>query len=173
MAHYGSDFTSGRYTRLDRGEWGTGYDSGYRGQGWGGHSGGRGSGWSNLGRADGWGTANRGYDRDLDESWESMGHGGGRQDFGDQGYGRPGFGRSSHGRYGSSFDRSGSRFGSSPGYSDYGAGQGNFYDRDVRRFGGRIGHDYDADFSDRLRRGWNRFRNEAREWMGRGYDRGW
>jgi hypothetical protein len=31
----------------------------------------------------------------------------------------------------------------------------------------------DDDFGDRMRRGWSRLRDEARGWLGRGYDRGW
>jgi hypothetical protein len=37
-----------------------------------------------------------------------------------------------------------------------------------------MGEDYDTDFGDRVRQGWNRLREEARGWMGRGgYDRNW
>lgn len=174
MARYGNDFTSGRYMRYDRNQepMGSGYDFGYRGADrWGGgYSSGRGHGWGDFEGNRGWSARNRNSSGDLDESWGSMGHGGGRRDYGEGHYGTPGAG---YGRSGSTFG-AGSAFGQArgSGQSRYGGPQRNFYDRDMNASGGRIGQDYDEDFGDRLRQGWNRFRQEARGWMGR-YDRGW
>ena len=176
MARYGSDFTSGRYTRIGQGESEMGYDGGYRGDDrWGNDPWGRAERWDTFGGNDGWGTRNRGYGRDLNESWGSMGHGGGRQDYGDQGSGRSSGFRPSPGAgmFGSNLGHPGYRVDQSPGYTDFRGTNRNFYDREMHRGGGRMGHDYDQDFGDRLRRGWNRFRNEARGWMGGGYDGRW
>ena len=86
--------------------------------------------------------------RDFDTGWSSTGHGWGRPDM-DEGYNSP-YGRYSSRPYPGTNEYERSRYG----------GEGRFLD-------------YDEDFGDRLRRGWNRFREEARGWMGRGYDRGW
>ena len=164
MANYGRDYTEGRYTRRNTG-FGN-YDDGYRGSnrpGWGfdqsrdrypgnqGFGRDRENGWGGRGQADSFGGTYRGGARDFqsgfDDSWSSPG----------QGWGGSNFNARSGSPYSGYFDRPprGSSFGPS------------------NRYFGDRGHHYDEDFGDRLRRGWNRFREEARDWMGRGYDRGW
>jgi hypothetical protein len=161
MAYYGRDY-SGRNNWMNRGENGIRYDSEYGGGGYGrGWSTDRGQGWSSLDRGIGWGERGRtGGFGNLDERWRS---GAGRQ-------GRPAFDEDRMGGYGGW--RGGSYGSTNRGYL---GGQGDIsrgYDRGMTAHR-RPTQEYDQDFGDRLRRGWNRFREEARDWMGRGYDRGW
>lgn len=151
MARYGEGFRAGRYTRRNVDEFGMGYDSDYVGGGYGYGWGGTGD-WRN--RSD-WATRRP---SSIGERWRSQGLGRG-YDYDEFRAGRYGGFRS--GPYGSSRDwrdRSGESW-----RTEYG--------RDLMP-GGWHG-DYDAGISDRVRRGWKRFRDEARGWMGRGYDRGW
>lgn len=151
MMQYGEDFRTGRYNGGGNPYEGQ-YESGRRADHW----------WSARRSVGGGGYGGEAAGRgpgDLDESWSSMAHGRGRPDFDGQG------------------DRTrrsmiAERFrGSFPG--SYRSRQVP-YDRGYQRFGGRVGHDYDEDLGERVRRGWTRIRSEAREWMGgRGYDRAW
>jgi hypothetical protein len=180
MAYYGRDYTSGRFTRNNMGDSG-GYDSDFGGNNWygGGWSGSRGRSWNefnqNQGQGEGWGNRPRSNldnnnwgntgRSNFDNHWGNTGYGRGRTNFGSDewtgnnrwqngGYGG-GMERGRMGNYGGSFDR-------------------NFYDRDMHGHGGSMGHDYDEDLGDRLRRGWSRVRDGARGWMGgRGYGGGW
>src|SRR5690606_16555834 len=99
------------------------------------------------GRGSGWGQS------DFDDEWNRS---------------RQGWGRNFDDDWGSS-----QRFHE----GDYGyggsMGRGGGYGRYDRSYFGRDRNtgSYDEDFSDRLRRGWRRLRDEARDWMGRGYDR--
>ena len=178
MARYGEEF-HGRYNWRSGPDQG-GYDRGFRG-GWNQTWGQARNAHGGFGGGSGWGTPSAGRGGELNESWSSMGHGRGRSDFGSgSGYGRNDFSRNDFGRndFGRSYfgdeGRGGStswgRHGQLEPMSRYEAG---------REFGGgpyrsgRVGHDYDDGFSERIRRGWNRLRDEARDWMGRGYDRGW
>ena len=151
MRQYGEDFRSGRYTRA-RNHYDGRHQSAPRSGGrWDAHLGPGGGRFE--GEAD---PRSRGG---LDESWSSMAHGRGRPDFDGQ-----------HRRTRGSMLAERFR-GSLPGSW---AGARQPYDHGYQRFGGRVGHDYDQDFGERVRRGWNRIRSEAREWMGgRGYDRAW
>jgi hypothetical protein len=57
--------------------------------------------------------------------------------------------------------------------NDFGSGTGRYgYSSGGRHFRGRQ-DEYDHDFMDRVRQGWNQVRDEARGWFHRGYDRGW
>lgn len=170
MARYGSDFTGGRYSRMGRDPFDTGYDAGFRGRDrWDDFSSGRGHGWNEFEGSRGRGTRGRGFNEDLDESWSSMS---GRRGFG-EGYGLTGYGRSGFEGTGSSFGTTGSYIGRT-GYPRYGSVRRSPYDREIQGYRGRMGHDYDQDLGDRLRHGWSRFRENARGWMGRDdYDRGW
>jgi hypothetical protein len=60
------------------------------------------------------------------------------------------------------------------GYDDsFGSGTGRYgYSSGGRHFRGPR-EEYDHDFMDRLRRGWNHFRDETRSRLHRGYDRDW
>jgi hypothetical protein len=151
MARYGRDYYGGRFARRGfDGETESDYDRDY----------GRDGRWvwsvnrdygSSRDRHRGWGP----QAENLDETWQST------SGFG-PGYGRQ---RGDHGR--DSWD-------DDPSWRDFGRGPRYGYSNDpyhghVGR-GYRAGHDYQEDFGDRLRRGWNRFRDEARDWM-RGYDR--
>jgi hypothetical protein len=196
MARYGRDFNSGRYMSRDFGE---GYDFDYNtptGQtGW---SSGRGHGWgTGTGRSTGLGGVNEGWMSGREQSGFGQDQNRNPQQWsrGDQ---FNEFGRGRDFGYGSR-NYQGQDFGGTS-YSDYANrnygmrnfGNRNFEHRDFggnefgnREFGGRdfggrgmytdrmSGSGYDHDFGDRLRHGWNRFRNEARGWLGRGYDRGW
>jgi hypothetical protein len=164
MAHYGMDYTGGRYIRRGRMDRSRGYDAGYSG-GWGGERGSWGARGEEWGRDEGdrWGGPNRfRTGREFGEGW------GGSEGWGGEGYGgRQGRGRREMGDWpGMGGSGLGGRF------EGTGEGQG-WYDREMRGYRGRMGGDYDVDFGDRIRRGWNRLREEARDWMGRGYDRGW
>lgn len=61
-----------------------------------------------------------------------------------------------------------------PGYDDdFGSGTGRYgYSSGGHHFRGPQ-DEYDHDFIDRIRRGWNQFRDEARSRLHRGYDRNW
>jgi hypothetical protein len=158
MAHYGRDYTSGRYIRRNLGDTGSAYDSDYGnwyGDTW---LGSRGRwnqfdrNWSGRGRSAGMSS--------FDDPWRAPGYGYG---WGQQtpqdwvtnrwqpGWGTGGMGRGRMGNYG-------------------GLGR-SFYDQDM--YAGRHSHDYDEDLGDRFRRGWNRFREGARGWFGRGYGGNW
>ncbi len=153
---------------------------------------GRGTGWGQQHADDRWQRSTQGWGRNFDDDWGTsqryhrgtgygnQGYGNqsyGNQDYGSQGFGRQGFGRQD---YGSDYGDRG--FGGGQGFSGqrfgYGNQMGGSFDRgDDRSFygGDRERHmsEYDQDFGQKIRRGWNRLRDEARDWMGRGYDRGW
>lgn len=162
MDRYGTDYnTRGTWNRGMNQDYGRGMDRGFE---WG-------EGRGNFGR---WTTRDRGWGgSSYDEGWRSMNRG---REFG--GYNTGGYGTGGyHPGYGS--------FGAQGGYGGQGYETGNrgFYDRDM--YGtrdrwetgrGRWDTNQDQGFGDRLRHGWNRMRNEARDWMGgrgQGYDRGW
>jgi hypothetical protein len=163
MANYGRDYTRGRYTQRGSGMGSGGYDYGYRGfnrGGWGSERGrdwssGRGRDWSDVDRNYGWGRGDQfGGPRDFDESWNSTGPGWGRQEFSND------------------WDAPYRGFRTRPGrIGGYGRPEHGYMGSEGPARPGR--EEYDQDFGDRLRRGWNRFREEARDWIGRGYDRGW
>lgn len=166
MPRYGDEFTMGRYMRRDVRDAGRGYGGEYGSRPGRPRLGGRDWGWGEM-EGRGWDSAPRGgygggygdrYGRNLDESWDSAG----------SGYsGRGGWAREDG--YGGS---RGAGYGGPVG--GLGGRERSFYDREM--MGGRGGNPrpgYDEDFGDRVRRGWHRLRNEARSWMGRGYDRGW
>jgi hypothetical protein len=188
MPRYGGDYTTGRYTR-DRGEIGMGYDADYGG----GSQWGRGSArsWNDMEGGRGGRSGRYGH---FDETWDSAGHGGtGRGHAEGRGSSARfgGYGAQDWGRFGGQASQDWGRFGGQgeqgwggPGrFGGYGGGwsdrpqSGEWEGRGPRdremNYGPRRGHDYDENFGDRIRRGWNRLRNEARGWMGRGYDRGW
>jgi hypothetical protein len=125
------------------------------------------------------GTFNRGHFGEGSMDRGQFGGGfGGQRDFGGNRYfgGRRDFGNR---EFGGNQEFGNRDFGNRDfGNRDYGWNREYGWNRD---FGGRgmqggesrLGTDYDEDFGDRLRRGWDRLRDEARGWMGRGYDRRW
>lgn len=166
MARYGADYTTGRYTRRARGDYGAEYGDNrgprsgwYSGRGPGGFEPeGTGPG-GGLDRSGTYGPFDefRGTNRPFDQF--RGGFHAGRRDFHGSGRGPDTY--SGFGGYGQE------RFGG------YGGANRGYSHREMMDPGGRTGRDYDEGFGDRVRRGWNRFREEARDWMGRGYDRGW
>ncbi len=158
MAYYGRDYNRSRYNRYGRsGGYDYGFGAGYEGFGRWNPS--RSRGWGETerdrfgygGRGSGWGQS------DFDDEWNRSRQGWGRN-FDDDWGSSQRFHEGDYG-YGGSMGRGG-------GYGRYDRG---YFGRDRDRNTGS----YDEDFSDRLRRGWRRLRDEARDWMGRGYDRGW
>jgi hypothetical protein len=168
MARYGRDFPTGR-SGFGEG----GYDLEFGGRpGWRGERSGRerSSGMDRtFGRDRGFGGQFSGRERGGSD--EEFGYGGGRGErfasgggYGGGGFGGGGYGgEGMRGREGMDRDRFGGGM----------RGRGGGYDAGYH--GGMRGEEYDTNFTDRLERGWNRLRNNARDWFGGsgGYDRNW
>ena len=183
MARYGEDFSGGRRYRRYLGDVGIGYDQGYFDR----HLGAR---EPRSGRSTRWGERDSPPDRSRERQlgWQSRSRGqwGGGQDRGRWMEGESG-GRDWRDDFAPNRGRRYASGGGPMGWNDLDEPAGdrfrsNRYDSNA--FGGYRGREsigdswrslrgYDRDFGDRMRRGWDRLRNEAREMFDRGYDRDW